>query len=70
MRSALFAPRRRGYITQLVEALTRPADSTTDEALEIELENQLGMEIDLALHEAPSAIDAPKSDVVMHLGRQ
>jgi hypothetical protein len=51
----MFAPRRRGYITQLVEALTRRPDATTEAEVEIELENQLGMEIDIALHEEAGA---------------
>jgi len=57
--------RRRGYITQLVEALTRPADATSEAEIEIELENQLGMEIDQAL-----SVDAPEADVVVDLRRQ
>jgi hypothetical protein len=59
--------RRRGYITQLVEALTRPPDATSEAEIEIELENQLGMEIDQALG---LAIDAAEADVVVDLRRQ
>ena len=57
----MLAPRRRGYITQLVEALTRPPDATTEAEIEMELENQLGMEIDHALATLP--VDAPEADV-------
>ena len=59
--------RRRGYITQLVEALTRPADATSEAEIEIELENQLGMEIDQALG---LSIDTTEADVVVDLRRQ
>lgn len=54
----MLAPRRRGYITELVEALTRKPDVTSDAEVEIELENQLGMEIDQALAAQPA--EAPK----------
>ena len=67
----MLAPRRRGYITQLVETLTRPPgqpDATSEAEVEIELENQLAMEIDQALGALP--IDAPKPDVVVDLGGQ
>ena len=67
MRSA-WTPRRRGYITQLVEALTKPVDATSEAEVEIELENQLGMEIDLALGALP--VDASKPDVVVDLAGQ
>ena len=60
--------RRRGYITQLVETLTRPPEAASEAEVELELENQLGLEIDQAL--GALAVDTPKADVVMDLGRQ
>lgn len=67
------APRRRGYITQLVEALTKPpgcpeTGATSEAEVEIELENQLGMEIDQALAALP--VDASKPDVVVDVAGQ
>ena len=42
-------PRRRGHITQLLEAV-KP-EPVTDAELDLEIEAQLGMEIDLAMLE-------------------